>query len=312
MIRLAPDAASVQAETFDSLFWLISALAVAVVVLVASLIVVFAIRFRSGSRAPRHRVSSLHSHEFEIGWTGAVGFLALFLFWWTASHGLRQTEMPQDAIEIHVEAKQWMWKARHPGGQRELNALHVPAGQPVVVYLNSQDVIHSFFVPAFRIKQDVVPGRTEVIWFEPTTPGSYRLLCAEFCGTAHSRMGGEIVVMEPEDYARWLEARPEGDTLAAEGRALFTSVGCSGCHAPASAVHAPPLADLYGRQVPLSDGRIVTADAAYLRDSILLPARDVAAGYEPIMPDFGRILDDAEVTALVAYIRALGAAEDRP
>ena len=304
-IPFAPPEGSLHAQQYDALFWSMFGFSLLIVVLVASLILVFSVRFRSGSGAPRHQTGSLHRREFEIGWTAATVLLALFFFWWTASKGLVEQRLPEEALEIHVEAKQWMWKARHPGGQRELNALHLPAGQPVIVYLNSQDVIHSFYVPAFRIKQDVVPGRTSALWFEPTEPGTYRLMCAEYCGTAHSRMTGEIVVMEPKAYADWLASRPEGDTLVAEGRALFTTVGCSGCHAPNSAVHAPSLAGLYGRDVPLSDGRMVTADDVYIHDSIALPKRDVVAGYEPIMPDFGRTLSDAEISALVAYIRSI-------
>lgn len=208
-------------------------------------------------------------------------------------------------MEIHVTAKQWMWKAAHAGGARELESLHIPVGQPVLLYLDSQDVIHSFFVPAFRLKQDVVPGRTTTLWFEATNPGTYQLLCAEFCGTGHSAMTGEIVAMEPADFARWLDNRADGAGLAAAGRNLFTTVGCSGCHAEGSAVRAPSLAGLFGRQVPLADGRSATADAAYVRDSILLPRKDVAAGYAPIMPDFAGLLDQEEVEALVAYIRSL-------
>ena len=218
---------------------------------------------------------------------------------------LDAVEAPPGAMEFHVEAKQWMWKTRHPSGVREINAMHMPLGEPVKVFLNSQDVIHSFYVPAFRIKMDVVPGRTGTVWFEATKTGTYRLLCAEYCGTNHARMTGEIIVMEPAAYARWLETREGGETLADIGARLFTSAGCSGCHAEGSRVHAPNLRDLFGREIPLQDGRTVTADAAYIRDSILLPERDVAAGYEPIMPNFSGILEDGEVEALTAYIRTL-------
>ena len=173
----------------------------------------------------------------------------------------------------------------------------------------SQDVIHSFYVPAFRLKHDVVPGRIATLSFTPTEPGTYPLECAEYCGTDHARMGGEIVVMTPEAYAGWSARQPQSDTLAREGAALFTSAGCLGCHATASSVHAPLLDGIYGRQVNLADGRVVTADEAYLRDSILQPRRDVVAGYEPIMPaDFAQILSEGEIAALVAYIRELGAA----
>jgi cytochrome c oxidase subunit 2 len=298
--------ASSHAQNFDRLFLGLSLFAILIVLLVAGLIVGFSIRFRSGSRVTRHKVSHLVHREIEIGWIAATALAALFFFWWTTSANLQQQAAPAGAMEIHIEAKQWMWKASHPDGARELGTLHVPAGQPVLLYLDSQDVIHSFFVPAFRLKQDVVPGRTATMWFNALVPGRYPLLCAEYCGTGHSRMRGEIVVMEPADFAGWLDSRPEGAGLVAAGRALFLAAGCSGCHAPGSAVHAPGLAGLWGRQVPLADGRVVTADAAYIQDSILLPRRDIAAGYAPVMPDFAGLLDEDEVAALVAYIRSLG------
>lgn len=301
LISTASDAA----QSFDRLFLVLMGFSVAIVLLVAALLIGFSVRFRSGSDATRHKVSRVHSREIEIGWTAATAFVALFLFWWASSVSLQQEKPPEDAMEVRILAQQWMWKASHEGGARELNSLHIPVDQPVLLSLSSQDVIHSFYIPAFRLKQDVVPGRTATLWFEANEPGTYPLLCAEFCGTGHSRMLGEVVVMEQGDFARWLDARPVGDGLVAEGRALFNTVGCSGCHAADAAVHAPDLAGLYGREVPLADGRTVTADAAYLRDSILLPRRDVAAGFKPIMPDFAGLLDEAEVEALVAYIRSL-------
>jgi cytochrome c oxidase subunit II len=304
-VQFAPAQASLNAGTYDILFDAMILFSSAIVILVGFLIVFFSVRYRAGSPVTRKQVPQLLRRELEIGWTAATAFAALFIFWWASTVALHQSAPPQGAMEVHVEAKQWMWKTRQPNGVREINALHIPIDQPVVLYLNSQDVIHSFYVPAFRLKQDVVPGRTTITWFEATKAGTYRLLCAEYCGTDHAEMGGWIEAMEPADYARWLESRPEGDTLVAEGAALFTSAGCSGCHAGSAAVHAPLLGGIFGRDIPLADGRVVEADEVYLRDSIVLPARDVAAGYKPIMPDFGRLLDDAEVEALVAYIKSL-------
>lgn len=308
--------ASEGARSFDMLFIVLVLFSCGIVLLVGVLVVVFSVRFRSGSKVSRKRVPRLLAYQIEALWIALTFFAAMVFFWIAGSVMVRQLDPPEDAMEVHVEAKQWMWKASHAGGAREINALHVPAGQPVKLYLNSQDVIHSFFVPAFRLKQDVVPGRTATAWFTATEPGTYHLFCAEFCGTSHSQMTGRIVVMEPDDFARWLAGRPEGETLVAEGRALFTSAGCSGCHAKESNVHAPDLRGLAGRRVALADGRVVVADDAYLRDSILLPGRDIVAGYEPVMPDFSNILNSGEVTALVAYLRHLGAAatpaEDNP
>src|SRR4051812_41747412 len=198
-----------------------------------------------------------------------------------------------------------MWKTRHPSGAREINELHVPIGEPVRLLMTSQDVIHSFFVPAFRIKQDVVPGRLTETWFQATKPGEYHLFCAEFCGTEHAVMGGRIVVMKPDDYARWARAQPESDDLGREGGRLFISLGCSGCHAASSRVHAPSLVGLYGRLVHLSDGRTATADEAYLRDSILQPKKDIVAGFEPIMPSFAGVVDEDDMQRLVAYLMSL-------
>ncbi len=316
-ISFGPETASTSAESFDFLFLGLMILAGAIVLLVTALIAIFSARFRAGSEAARHRVPHLLSREVEIGWTAAVAFLAVFFFWWAASYEVTQTNPPADALEIHVLAKQWMWKTEHPGGAREINALHVPVDTPVALYINSQDVIHSFFVPAFRLKQDAVPGRTAVAWFEADKTGVFPLRCAEYCGTSHARMTGEVTVMDPGDYARWVELQPRSDDLAAEGRAIFSQAGCSGCHAGNSKVHAPSLEGIFGRPVHLSDGRTVTADQGYIRNSILQPKRDVVAGYAPIMPsDYARTLDQGQVSALVAYLRSLSkrqpAQEERP
>jgi cytochrome c oxidase subunit II len=183
--------------------------------------------------------------------------------------------------------------------------LHVPIDVPVRLVMTSQDVIHSFFVPAFRMKKDVLPGRYTDTWFRATKLGSFHLFCAEYCGSEHSRMTGRIVVVSQDEYGRWLAAQPQGDGLAKEGEAIFRARGCSGCHAEASKVHAPKLRGLYGRAVQLADGRTVTADDAYLRDSMLLPNRDITAGFEPIMPSYKGILTDGEIVSLTAYIRSL-------
>jgi cytochrome c oxidase subunit 2 len=202
-------------------------------------------------------------------------------------------------------------ETQHSNGAREIDALHVPVDKPVRLIMTSQDVIHSFFVPAFRVKQDVLPGRNTDIWFQATKTGVFPLLCAEYCGTDHSMMRGRVVVMRQEDYAAWLSRQPEGDDLAHQGAKLFVAQGCSGCHANTSSVHAPKLENLYGRTVQLSNGRQVKADDAYIRDSILQPKRDLVAGYEPIMPSFAGVLDDGEIQSLTAYIRSLGQEEER-
>lgn len=304
-LHLWPPVASAQASTVDGIFIALLVFCGAVFLLVAALLVIFSIRYRRGSPAKRGMLPEVLRRDIEIGWYAVITFLAVFMFGWAGATQLALTAPPPGALEIHIVAKQWMWKAEHPNGAREINELHVPRGEPVRLVMTSQDVIHSFFVPAFRRKQDVLPGRFTEMWFTPTEEGEYRLFCAEFCGTSHSRMGGRVVVMAPEAYAAWVAAQPQGDTLAREGEALFNAYGCSGCHAPAAAVHAPRLAGVYGRPVQLADGRTVRADDAYIRDSILQPRRDVVAGFRPIMPSFAGLIDEGELQRIVAYIRSL-------
>jgi cytochrome c oxidase subunit 2 len=295
---LMPVAASVQAISTDTIYYTLLGLAAAVTLLVVVLVVTFAARFRRGSKADRRELPAFINRELEVGWTAATLFVFLFLFWWASSVQLSAVAVPKNALEIHVVAKQWMWKTQHENGAREIDELHVPVDVPVRLIMTSQDVIHSFFVPAFRMKQDVLPGRFTEANFQATKTGAFHLFCAEFCGTDHSRMLGRIVVMPQHEYATWLSAQPEGDDLAHQGAALFVARGCAGCHSSSSKVHAPGLAGLYGRQVHLSDGRTVTADDAYIRDSILQPRRDVVAGYEPIMPSFAGLLSDGEIHGL--------------
>jgi cytochrome c oxidase subunit II len=303
--RLLPEVASTEAGNTDFIFLILLALSAGIILLVLVLVIGFAIRFRRGSSAPRGELPDIISREFELAWTGATLFIFLFLFWWAASARFTALAVPKDALEVHVVAKQWMWKTQHPNGSREINELHVPIATPVRLVMTSEDVIHSFFVPAFRLKRDVLPGRMTDASFQASKTGVYHLFCAEFCGTDHARMLGRIVVLPREEYARWLSAQPEGDDLGHEGAAVFVAQGCAGCHASSSKVHAPRLEGLYGRQVQLADGRTVTADEAYIRDSILQPKRDVVAGFEPIMPSFAGRLSEGDVQALVAYIRLL-------
>jgi len=200
-----------------------------------------------------------------------------------------------------------MWKAQHPSGAREIDALHVPVGVPVKLVMTSQDVIHSFFVPAFRIKQDLVPGRYTQTWFKATKAGTYDLFCAQYCGLDHSRMIGQVQVLPQADYARWSERQPNGDTLAQQGEAVFAALSCSGCHAPGAPVKAPALQGLYGRPVPLEGGGTRLADEDYLRDAILQPRKDVVAGYPPVMPSYQGLIGEDDVVALIAYLKSLSA-----
>ena len=226
------------------------------------------------------------------------------MYGWSLFLYAREESPPADAQTIYVVAKQWMWKVQHPNGVREINRLHVPLGVPVRLTMTSQDVIHSFYVPAFRVKQDVLPGRYTQLWFEATQLGTFRLFCTQYCGLDHAKMGGAVIVMRPPDYARWLRSNGAGTTLAARGAVLFRRSGCSGCHGANASVHAPDLDGLYGRVVHLADGSSVIADDAYIRDSILLPQKQVVAGYAPIMPSFQGQLGEEDLLALIAYFKA--------
>ncbi|MCB8839666.1 cytochrome c oxidase subunit II [Aurantimonas sp. VKM B-3413] len=312
-LTLMLPAASSEAVGTDIILYGLIAGSGAIIALVSFLIFFFAIRYRKGSKASRERLPEWFRRDIELGWTFATAGLFVAIFAWAASQNFALAVPPLSRQEIHVVGKQWMWKVEHSGGQREINELHVPAGETVDLVMESQDVIHSFFVPAFRVKQDVVPGHVERLRFTPEKKGTYHLFCAEYCGSEHSKMTGRIVVMSPDDYADWLAVQPEGDDLADEGRKLFVARGCAGCHEGSSQVRAPRLAGVYGSPVPLTDGRIVTADEQYIRDSILQPKRDVVAGFAPIMPSFAGALTEGELVSLSAYIRSLSRARaDQP
>jgi len=207
-------------------------------------------------------------------------------------------------MEVYTVAKQWMWKFEHPEGQREINALHVPVGRDVKMIMTSQDVIHSFYVPAFRIKQDVLPGRYTIAWFHATKPGTYHLFCAEYCGTQHSGMVGDVVVMDPAQYESWLSGG-SGAPLPEAGKQLFMSLGCSTCHRMDTQGRGPNLTGGFGKPVLLEDGRTVTADENYVRESILTPAAKVVSGFKPIMPAFQGLVNDDQLNALIAYVKSL-------
>lgn len=299
--------ASKEAFRVDTLFGAMVLLCGFVAIAVLLLMVVFAVRYRRGSKADR-------SHPkrkllwLEATWTLTPLAIFIGIFVWTAHDYMRLYDPPPDALPVYVVAKQWMWKLQHRNGRREINELHVPLGQPVVLNMTSQDVIHSFYVPAFRLKQDVLPGRYTSLWFTPTEVGEYHLFCAEYCGSEHSRMEGRIVVMRPDAYARWAAAGPAQPSLAQYGFTLFRKLGCSGCHTAGSTVNAPLLQGLPGRTVHLQDGRSLVADDAYIRDSILLPRKDVVAGFQPVMPSFAGQVSEEDIQALIAYLRSSGEA----
>jgi cytochrome c oxidase subunit II len=300
---LFPEQASTFASRVDTLYFFMLALSVFFSLLIATLVVFFAVRYRrrSSGELPRPIHGSL---ALELTWTFIPLGLVLFIFLWSADLFVFAHRPPPGAMDVYVVGKRWMWKTQHMTGQREINELHVPVGIPVKLTLTSEDVIHSFFIPAFRVKQDAVPGMFTTIWFEATRPGRYHLFCAEYCGTKHSAMIGQIVVMEPAAFQTWLAGGAMGSP-AAEGQKLFEMLACNTCHRGDAQGRGPRLEGLFGRPVSLADGSTVVANADYVRESIVSPSAKVAAGYQPIMPTFQGLVTEEGLMQLVAYIQSL-------
>jgi cytochrome c oxidase subunit 2 len=306
---LLPTRASDIGWSVDLLFWTLVVVCGLVTLGIFAVITIFCIRYREGSPAQR-QAKVMRSLWIEITWTSATLLVFLGIFAWGAIIYVRMSRPPPGTKEVHILAKQWMWKAQHPDGRREINELHLRLGEPVALVMTSQDVIHDFSIPAFRTKQDVLPQKYTTEWFTPTKPGKYHLFCSEYCGTDHSRMGGWVYVMEAGPYDRWLSETDAGESAVAAGARLFQGRGCAGCHAPNAAVRAPLLNGIYRRPVALSDGSIVMADEQYLHDSILLPNKQVAAGYQPLMPTYQGQLGEEEVMELIAYLKSLTPTEE--
>jgi cytochrome c oxidase subunit 2 len=307
---LFPERASTMAGRVDALYFFLLLVSVFFSVLIAGAIVVFAIRFRR--RSPDEMPQPIHgSLALELAWSIIPLLIVIFIFLWSADLFVASRRVPTGHMEIQVVGKRWMWKLQHLTGQREINELHVPIGVPVKLTLTSEDVIHSFFVPAFRLKQDAVPGRYATAWFQATNPGRYHLFCAEYCGTKHSGMIGQVVVMEPAAFQTWLAGGATGSP-AAEGQKLFESLACNTCHRADSLGRGPRLEGLFGRPVTLASGETVVADADYIRESIVTPAARITAGYQPIMPTFQGLVSEEQLMQLVAYIQSLQAPDQGP
>lgn len=299
---LFPEEASRQAAQVDSLFWFMMAMSTAIVILVVTLIVGFAVRYRAREEG-RQRPDRHEGYLLEITWTAAAVVVFLGMFLWGGGLYVVHSVQPENAETIYAVGKQWMWKFQHSSGPRELNQLHVPKGQPIKMVMISQDVIHSFFVPAFRVKQDLLPDRYTITSFTPTKTGRYHLLCAEYCGAKHAKMNGWVEVMEPQAYEAWLESREDAPSPRVAGERLFEEYGCAACHLDEKANRAPELRGLYGSQVLLKGGGTVTADDSYIRESIIRPEAKVVAGFSPIMPAYEGRLSETELIQLLAYIR---------
>jgi cytochrome c oxidase subunit 2 len=301
-------AGSANAHEWDWLFLALLLISLAVTVAIAAMIGYFAIRYRRGNDKVDRSGWARSTSWWEIGWSTATFLAFIAIFAWGADMYVRFHNPPANLLPIFVVGKQWMWKIQHPGGQREIDTLHLPLGQPVRLVLGSEDVIHSFHLPEFRLTQDAVPGRFTSLWFTPDKLGTFHIFCSEFCGTDHATMGGSVVVMTPTDYQAWLAGAVPDQPLSAQGEAIYRAHGCSGCHGGKAegTAQAPSLAGLFGRDVPLDGGRTVHADERYLRDSILLPKSEIVAGYAPIMPSFQGQISEEELVTLIAYLEQLG------
>ena len=306
---LFPEQASTIAEGVDSLYFFLVGISVFFSVLIFTLVFVFAViyRRRSETERPKHVEGST---SLEIFWSVVPLVLVMIMFTWGASLYFKNARAPDNAMEMHVVGKQWMWKIQHPEGRREINELHVPVGRPVRLVMTSEDVIHSFFIPAFRIKMDVLPGRYTTAWFEATKAGEYHLFCAEYCGNEHSRMVGKVVVMEAPAYERWISGET-GESLAVLGERLFSEMRCDTCHRADGGGRGPSLEDVFGHQVLLESGETVLADESYIRESVLNPRAKVVSGFLPLMPTFQGQLEEEQLLQIIAYLRTLSSADQR-
>jgi cytochrome c oxidase subunit 2 len=303
-LPLFPEQASTISIEVDHLMYFLMAVSIFFTVLIFGAIFYFAVRYRR--RSDTEVPVSVHTGwALEIVWSVIPFGLTMIMFGWGASIFFRESRAPDNAMQIYVVGKQWMWKLQHMEGQREINELHIPTGRPVKLIMTSEDVIHSFYVPDFRTKQDVVPGRYTMTWFEATKPGKYHLFCAEYCGTNHSGMIGWVYALAPQEYQRWLAGSPSG-SLVQDGAKLFEDLACSNCHKPDGSGRGPSLVGVFGSTVKLVGGGTVRADEAYIRESILNPAAKVVEGYQPDMPTFQGLITEENVVQLIEYVKSLG------
>lgn len=273
-------------------------------VLVTVLVTFAAFRYR---RKSENEVGDdVHGNNaLEVGWTLIPLILAIMIFAWGAVIYVNYRIAPKDTLDIYVIGKQWMWRLQQPNGRKEINELHIPVNRNIKLIMGSEDVIHDFYVPAFRVKMDVVPGRYNTMWFRPIKTGKYHFFCSQYCGTNHAVMGGWVTVMDPAEYAAWLSGESGAVNPVSAGERLFSQLACITCHLSNGTGRAPSLNGVYGAKVLLADGTIVVADEAYIRESILLPKAKIVAGYQPVMPTFQGLVTEEQILNLTAYIKSL-------
>jgi cytochrome c oxidase subunit 2 len=299
-----PQQASEQAASVDALYFFLVAVTAFFTLLIGVLVSVFAVKYRR--RHDKEVGYAIHgSLALELLWTFIPLGITMVMFVWGAQVFFHMTRPPKGAMEIYVVGKQWMWKVQHMDGAREINELHVPVGRPVKLVMGSEDVIHSFFIPDFRVKADVIPGRYNTMWFTATKPGKYHIFCTQYCGTKHSAMIGTVTAMDPASYQAWLSGGTSGGTMAENGAKLFSDLSCSTCHLENGQGRGPVLKGLFGKQVLLTGGGTVTMDDAYIRESVLQPQAKVVAGFQPIMPTFQGLVTEEQLLQLIAYVKSL-------
>lgn len=312
-LPILPEQASNFAVESDALYYTLTLLTAVFTLIVFGLVIFLAVRYRRGNQVDRSNPVH-HSSILEMSWSIGPMILGLAVFVWSARLFAQMYGVPpKNAMEIYVIGKQWMWHIQHPNGIRENNELHIPVGRAVKLTMVSQDVIHSFFVPAFRVKRDVIPGRYTSVWFAPTKTGRFHLFCAEYCGTQHSEMGGWVTVMEPAEFQKWLasggqrtqDTQPLPRTMAEAGKAVYDQQGCGNCHDPDGMNRGPSLAGLYLSQVKLKNGKTDIADESYLRKSIMTPTEEIADTYQQIMPSYKDQITEEQLLQVIAYIKSL-------
>jgi cytochrome c oxidase subunit 2 len=300
-----PESASTVSGKVDALYFYLSGVTLFFTLLISFVLIFFVIKYRRRSpfEIPRPVAGS---HKLETLWSVIPFLIAMSMFAWGAQIYFQNARPPRNAAEVYVVGKQWMWKIQHTTGQREINELHVPAGRKIKLIMTSEDTIHDFYIPAFRIKEDVIPGRYTTQWFEATKPGTYHLFCAEYCGMNHSGMIGSIIVMQPSEFDNWLSGNAGQQSPAVAGAQLFQTLGCVSCHgANGEGGRGPTLAGLFGRKVFLTNGQTLNADENYIRESIENPQAKVVNGFQPIMPTFQGQVTPEQLIQLMAFIRSL-------
>jgi cytochrome c oxidase subunit 2 len=308
MFPLQPPAASSIAEGVDKLYLALTGITLFFSVLIFSIIFYFMVKYRR--RSDDEIAAETHtSMVLELGWTIIPSLICVVLFVWSSTLYVRNSRPPAASTEIFVIGKQWMWHLQHSEGPREINELHVPVGVPVKLTMTSQDVIHDFYIPAFRVKKDVLPGRYSSIWFQATETGTYHLFCAQYCGTNHSEMIGWVYVMTPTDYAAWLAGGEKTESLAEQGQRLFIQFDCGSCHVAGGGGRGPSLAGLYGKPEKLASGETRVVDESLIRQAILVPNSVHMPGYQEIMPTYQGQIDEEQILQLIAYVKSLGSEE---